>query len=136
VQGFVALQPFGVIGVGADAHLPLQALRPGDDAQKDGFTGGAAGRSHFSVALFGRFVTNGHAALLRNRQGCLLGSAFASGGFGGGLSGGGGLLGALLGAFLGLLARFGLLRVVAGRALGEAGGVEEAQHAVGRLSAL
>src|SRR3546814_10347630 len=56
------------------------------------------------------------------------------GGFGG-LSGFRGLGGAVFGAILGLLARLGLLRVVAGGALLHAGGVQEAGHAVGRLRA-
>src|SRR6185437_4841535 len=55
-------------------------------------------------------------------------------GFGGGRPVGRGL-GAGLGAFGRLLARLGALGVVARGALGEAGGVEEAQHAVGRLGA-
>src|SRR5919107_1949373 len=51
--------------------------------------------------------------------------------FAGGRRGGPGV-----GALLGLLARNGLLRVVARAALHEAGIVEEAQDAVGRLGAL
>ncbi len=47
-----------------------------------------------------------------------------------------GLLGLLRGAFLGLVARNGLFRVVASRALHNAGGIEEAEHAIGRLGAL
>src|SRR5690606_13014555 len=47
----------------------------------------------------------------------------------------GGLGGLFFSAFLGLVARFALLRVVAGFALHNAGGVEETQNAVGRLGA-
>ena len=47
----------------------------------------------------------------------------------------GGLLGTFLDALLGLLARLRLLRIVARRPLADAGGVEEAQDAVGRLRA-
>src|SRR5690606_14884301 len=48
---------------------------------------------------------------------------------------GGSLGGLLFSALGGLLARLGLVRVVACVALGQAGGVEETQHAVGRLGA-
>src|ERR1700749_1386225 len=45
-------------------------------------------------------------------------------------------LGGGFGVGLALLARHGLFRIVARRALGDAGGGEEARHAVGRLRAL
>src|SRR3954462_3675649 len=53
-----------------------------------------------------------------------------------GLAGGARARGAGGGALLGLLAGFALLGVVARGALHEAGGVQEAQHPVGRLRAL
>jgi hypothetical protein len=64
----------------------------------------------------------------------LLGDRFFDGRIGGGF-GVCGLLRALFDALLGLLARLTLVGVVARGALADAGGIEEAQHAVRRLCA-
>src|SRR5690606_25158787 len=80
-----------------------------------------ADRGHFLSRRFGRHVLGG-SFLGRRLCSCLCGFL--------GLRS---LGGPFLGALLGLLARFGLLRIVARSALLDARGIEEAGDAVGRL---
>ncbi|EGE57288.1 hypothetical protein RHECNPAF_4460060 [Rhizobium etli CNPAF512] len=140
VQMAVVAECGGVSGVGLGAHFAAQALCAADRRHQNGVFELCHGFLHVKperqllineVRVIGN--ENGrHVAMPPVRWGkvrLFRGVGSSSGGVSG-------LLSLFGGAFLGALARLCLDRVVLGFALGNAGFIEEAQNAVGRLGAV